>query len=306
MAARNYTNKIDSLGRVPLQRARDFGFPGDAAPIDENALVAAGELDAGQVFSQWLANPADKQILLNPFWKTAGVAHTRNPTANRWHWSLMLAAYWDKTISVPGEDDEGRVDRNELIRTRPPSAALLEDHRFSGYGDDGKVYDPVHCDLDSSPRLCWRDPPPQGNNRLADPSAPENLLGAWKVMYTISPLGVVHANYGEWDRTGFITEFQFNADGTWVMRGYRAFQSPTQIESGTWSATHDTARNEEVVTFTRAANLPRATIRVHASPGQLTFFAVDGGGTMKNFLRGWLLDDNKLDDPQMIFLPKTP
>jgi hypothetical protein len=191
-----------------------------------------------------------------------------------------------------------------LIRTRPPSASLIEDHRFSGYGDDGKAYGPVHCDLDSSPRICWHDPPPQGNLRLDEPSAPENLIGTWKVTFAINALGIVHANYDEWDRTGYVMEFQINADGTWTMKGYRAFQSPPALESGTWNLSHDAARNEEIVTFVRQGSLPRSTIRIHAAPGQLTFFATDGGGLMKNFLRNVIADDDNNDDPQFIFLPK--
>ena len=56
-------------------------------------------------------------------------------------------------------------------------------------------------------------------------------------------------------------EFQINADGTWTMKGYRAFQTPPALESGTWTISHDAARNEEVVTFIRQGTLPRATIR---------------------------------------------
>ncbi len=304
MAAHDYTNKVDSLGRNPAQRAREFGFFGDTAPVDENALVMAGNLNAEQALSLWLATPVDQRLLLNPYWKSIGIARSRNPVTNRWYWSLTLAAYWDTTIPLAGEDEEGRIDRNELIRTRPPSASLLEDHRFSGYGDDGKPYEPVHCDLDSNPRLCWRDPPPQGNPRLDESSAPENLIGTWKVMFAVNALGIVHANYDEWDRTGYVMEFQINADSTWTMKGYRAFQTPPAFESGSWTFSHDAARNEEVVTFIRQGTLPRATIRIHAASDQLTFFATDGGGLMKNFLRGVIADSDNKDDPQLIFVPK--
>lgn len=304
MATLVYINKIDSLGRDPAQRARDFGFPSDSALIAADALVIDGALDAQQVFDLWQRGQAERLILLNQYWKTIGIARTLKAETNRWHWSVTFAAYWDKTIPLAGEDEEGRIDHNELIRTRPPVEALRASYRFSGYGDDGQIYQPVHCALDVSPLLCWHDPPPQGNSRLDEPSAPEHLVGAWKIAYTISPLGVVHANYDNWDRTGFIIELQLNADRTWMLRGYRAFQNPLQMESGTWAAAHDAARNEEIVTFTRASNLPRATIRIHALSDQLTFFAVDGGGYMRNFLRGWLADDDRRDDPQLIFLPK--
>lgn len=304
MASWNYINKIDQLGRGTSERVRDYGYLGGAAPIDEDALVAEGGATAQEIFAAWKAQAASNAMLLTPYWKIAGVGRAFNNTTNRWNWNVTFAAYWDSTIPVPGEDDEGRIDRNELIRTRPPSASLIEDHRFSGYGDDKRPYDPAHCDLDALPRLCWRDPPPQGNSRLNEPSAPESLIGTWKVMYTINALGIVHANYDEWDRTGYVMEFQINADGTWTMKGYRAFQSPPALESGTWTSSHDAESNEEVVTFIRQGTLPRSTIRIHAVSGQLTFFATDGGGVMKNFLRGVIGDENNKDDPQIIFLPK--
>lgn len=304
MATWNYTSKTDRQGRGPAERNRDYGYQGVTAPIDEDALVAEGSGTAQDIFNLWRTSAASNTLLLTPYWKIAGVARSLNLTTNRWHWNITFAAYWDTTVPLPGEDDEGRIDRNDLIRTRPPAASLLEDHRFSGYGDNGRPYDPVHCDLDSNPRLCWHDPAPQGNSRLGEQSAFENLIGTWKIMYTVNALGIVHANYDEWDRTGFTMEFQINADGTWTMKGYRAFQTPPALESGTWSVSHDAARNEESVTFIRQGTLPRATIRIHAVSNQLTFFAIDGGGVMKNFLRGVIADSDNRDDAQMIFLPK--
>jgi hypothetical protein len=304
MSAWEYTGKIDKLGRGPADRARDYGYLSGTAPIDEDGLVNTGGATAQETFDVWRASAASNSLLLTPYWKVAGVARSFNSYTNRWSWNVSFAAYWDATIPLIGEDEEGRIDRNELIRTRPPSTSLLADHRFSGYGDDKRPYNPTHCDLDSSPQLCWRDPPPQGNLRLDEMSAPGKLVGTWTAMYTINQFGIVHANYDPWDRTGFVMEFQINADGTWTMKGYRAFQSPPASESGTWTMVHDAERNEEIITFIRQGTLPRATIRIHAVTGQLTFFALDGGGLMKNFLRGVVADDSNKDDPQIIFVPK--
>ena len=304
MGQRNYLNPTDSLGRNAARRARDFSFPGEAAPIEEQTLVAMDNSAASRVFNLWKASSTDNAILLNPFWKTAGIARTYHPATNRWLWSVTFGAWWDPTIRLAGEDAGGRIDFNELIRTRPPAESLSARHRFSGYGDDNQPYNPVHCDLDSAPQTCWHDPPPQTNTRLSEESSPDNLIGRWKIQYTISPARVVHGNLGEWDRTGFTIEFQINVGGTWTMRGYRAFQPIPRLESGTWQLTHDVARNEEIVTFVRQNGAPRPTIRIHAAPDQLTFFAIDGGSLMKNFLRGILADDNREDDPQIIFVPK--
>ncbi len=304
MGQRNYLNSTDSLGRNAAKRARDFSFPGEAAPVEEKTLVALDNPAASQVFNLWQASSTDNAVLLQPFWRDAGIARTYHPATNRWYWSVTFGAWWDPTIRLAGEDAEGRIDRNELIRTRPPSESLVARHRFSGYGDNNQPYDPVHCDLDSAPQICWHDPPTQTNTRLHEASSPDNLAGRWKIRYSISAAGVVHENLGEWDRTGFVMEFQINVGGTWTMRGYRAFQTIVQTETGAWQSAHDAARNEEIVTFVRQNGAPRSTIRIHAAPDQLTFFAIDGGTLMKNFLRGVLADDNCLDDPQMIFVPK--
>ncbi|MBS1790735.1 MAG: right-handed parallel beta-helix repeat-containing protein [Acidobacteria bacterium] len=303
MASWNYTDTIDLAGRGPVERVRDYGFQGGAASIPEDALVFSGSASATDVFNSWKASALGRILLMTPEWKVAGVGRSLSATTNRWQWNVTFAAYWDATVPLAGEDEEGRIDNNELIRTRPPSAAMLEAHRFSGYGDDGYSYNPVHCDEDSEPRNCWRDPPP-ANSRLDEVSLAENFVGLWKVMYSINSIGIVHANYDDWDKTGFTMELQINPNGTWIMRGYRILQTPPSVESGTWTLTHIADRNEEVINFIRAGTLPRATIRAHITADQLTFFAIDGGGIMKNFLRGVNADDNNKDDPQVIFVPK--
>lgn len=303
MAAANYTDEIDRLGRGPAERAYDYGFQGGAAPITEAALVANGGESAQEIFNGWKASAFGRTLLLTPEWKVAGVGRSLNTNTNHWHWNVTFAAYWDVTIPLAGEDEDGRIDGNELIRTRPPLASRLEAHRFSGYGDDGYPYNPIHCDEDIEPRVCWRDPP-SSNTRLDEISLAENFVGLWKVMYSVNSLGIVHANYDGWDKTGYTMELQINPNGTWVMRGYRSNQTPPSVESGTWNLTHIADRNEEVINFIRAGTLPRATIRAHVTANQLTFFAIDGGGLMKNFLRGVNADDNNKDDPQVIFVPK--
>ncbi|MBK6797924.1 MAG: CAP domain-containing protein [Acidobacteria bacterium] len=305
MASKNYLNKIDTSGRNPSQRARVFGFPVNNSTTPENSLIASTEGSPRQVLDQWLSNAADREILINLHWKNIGVARSFNQRLNSWFWEVTFAAYWDKTIPLPGEDEEGRIDNNEFVRTRPPARALGAPWRFTGYGDDGQQYSTTHCIVESSPEFCWSDPPRQGNPLLSDISMSEYLTGTWKVMYTISMMGIVHADLGIFDRTGFNMELQINPGGTWSMKGYRSGLPASQFESGNWQAVHDASRNEEIVTFVRQNGLPRATIRIHATKDQLTFFAVDGGGTMKNFLRGVTADDNQKDDPQVIFIPKN-
>ena len=303
LATRNTVSKIDSIGRSIEMRARAFGYQ---PTTTFEGVVAAGNLTAQQVLNVWKASPQDNDVLLTPDWKVAGIARTLNASTGRWHWVVEFAGFWDKTIPLPGEDDDGRIDGSEMIRTRPPSAAIAAGHRFTGYGDDGQSYSALHCDMDVSGGLrdrCWKDEPPQGNPSLSLPSLPDNLTGTWHVQYTISPTGVVHYNdYSGWDATGFTITYWINANGTWTSKGYRAYQVPTPTESGTWTSVHDASRDEEIVTLHRSGK-PSATIRIHAARGVLTLYAVEGGTAMQGFLKGFPADSNPKDDPQIILHP---
>ena len=303
LSIRNTVSRLDSLGRDVEARARAFGFQ----PVTSlEVLAAAGNLSAQQVLDVWKSSTLENDVLLNPVWKVAGIGRTYNASFGRWYWVIEFAGFWDKTIPIPGEDDDGRVDGSDSIRTRPSSAAIAAGHQFSGYGDDGNWYSALHCDMDIPGSLrdrCWKDEPPQGNPSLKLPSLPDNLTGTWHVQYSISPTGVVHYNdYSGWDATGFTITLRLNADGTWKTQGYRAYQVPTPTETGTWTSVHDAARDEEIVTFYRPGK-PTATIRIHAVRGVLTLYAVDGGSAMQGFLKGFPADSNPKDDPQIILHP---
>lgn len=301
LAGRAIVTKRDSAGRDVASRARDFGFQPNT--IFE-AVVAAGNLTAQQALNIWKASPADNDVLINPIWKVAGIGRSFNASSGQWYWVVEFAGFWDKTIPLPGEDDDGRIDGSDSIRTRPPGWAIAAGHRFSGYADDGMDwYSSLHCDLDEPGRNCWKDEPPQGNPSLKLPSLPDNLVGTWHVQYSISPTGVVHYNdYNGWDATGFTITFWINANGTWQTKGYRAYQVPTPTESGTWTSIHDASRDEEIVTFYRQGK-PTAIFRIHAARGVLTLYAVDGGSVMQSFLKGVPADSNPQDDPQIILHP---
>ena len=285
LATRDVVSKIDGSGRNVEERARAFGYLPNTT---FDAVVASGNLTAQQALNVWKASAADNEVLFNPVWKVAGVGRIFDASKGKWYWVVEFAGFWDKTIPIAGEDDDGRVDGSETIRTRPPGWAIAAGHRFSGYADDGmEWYSGLHCNLDEGagdPRsYCWKDEPPQGNPSLKEPSLPNQLVGTWHVQYSISPTGVVHYNdYSGWDATGFTITFWINANGTWQTKGYRAYQVPTPNESGTWTSVHDASRDEEIVTFVRLGK-PTATIRIHAARGVLTLFAVDGGTAMNGF-----------------------
>jgi hypothetical protein len=304
LATRGLVSKTDGSGRGVEARARAFGY---LPSTTFDAVVASGNLTAQQALDVWKASPADKEVLFNPVWKVAGIGRTFDASKGKWYWVVEFAGFWDKTIPIAGEDEDGRVDGSETIRTRPPGAAIAAGHHFTGYGEDGEWYSSIHCDpayaVNDPRNYCWKDEPPQGNPTLLEPSLPEQLTGTWHVQYSISPTGVVHYNdYSGWDGTGFTITFRINADGTWQTQGYRAYQVPTPNESGTWTSVHDAARDEEIVTFNRPGK-PTATIRIHAAKGVLTLYAVDGGSGVNGFLKGFLADSTPKNDPQIILHP---
>lgn len=301
LATRNTLSTYDSLGRDVQARARAFGYTPNTT---HDAVVTSGNLTAAQALDQWKRSYTDNEIILNPVWKVAGVGRTYNASTGKWYWVVEFAGFWDKTIPVPGEDDDGMIDGNPLIRTRPPGWAIAAGHRFNHYGEDNDWYQSVHCDMDDPTHYCWKDEPPQGNPSLNTPSNSSYISGLWHVQYTISPTGIKHYNdYNGWDATGFTISFWINANGTWATQGYRAYQQPTPTESGWWTSVRDAARGEEIITFYRQNGKPASTIRAHAVQGVLTFFAVDGGSAMQGFLKGHPADSNRSDDPQIILHP---
>lgn len=296
LAVRGEVSKFDSNGSSPFMRARAFNFPKLEETKFDTLVSVARFVDIEAFFSYVKSASENNEILLRPEWKVVGIG--RGYDQGSYYWVLDFADYWDKTIPLPGEDTDGRVDGNERIRTRPPIDALAARAKFSGYGDDGRAYSPVHCDLET--QECWRDPAPAGNRSLRDNSFPENMIGQWHVEYQIDARGVTHFNSPDkFDMTDFTMALQINEDGTWVSQGYKTYQDPVPAEAGTWKWVHDAGRNEEIITFFRDNGKVTATIRVHAAEGMMTFYATDGG----DFFKGAKADGNRYDDPQVIFTP---
>lgn len=297
LAPRNEVSKFDSNGSSPFMRARAFLFPKLEETKFDTLVVVSRFVDVQEFFNLTMSYSENAELLLRPEWKVVGIGRSYNGEGT-YHWVFDFADYWDKTIPLPGEDTDGRVDGNERIRTRPPIDALAARAKFSGYGDDGKAYSPVHCDLET--KECWRDPAPAGNRSLRDNSFPENMIGQWHVEFQIDSRGVTHFNSPDtFDRAEFTMALQVNEDGTWVSQGFKTYQDPVPAEAGTWKWLHDAGRNEEIITFFRDNGKTAATIRVHAAPGAMTFYAVAG----TDFFSGVKADGNPKDDPQVIFTP---
>jgi len=293
IAVRQEVSIYDQSGFSGHMRVRAFGFTKIEAKV-ETLATATRIIDMQTFFDSVKAYPDFNALMLRPEWKVLGIGRSYN--GGSWYWVLDFSSIWDVTIPLPGEDTDGRIDGNERVRTRPPIDALAAGAKFSGYGDDGKPYSPVHCDLEI--QECWRDPAPAGNRALRENSYPENMIGQWHVEYQIDSRGVVHFNSPDkFDMTDFTMTLLINEDGTWVSQGYKAYQDPTPVEAGTWKWVHDIPRGEEVVTFYRDNGKAPVTFRVHAATNAMTFFVLDGG----DFFKGVKADSNKKDDPQVVF-----
>ncbi|MDX2030667.1 MAG: hypothetical protein SF339_08355 [Blastocatellia bacterium] len=287
-----------AIARNTMARARAVGF---RVETKFDSVVATAKADPVALLETLKASPFDNPILLDPAWKVVGISRNYSEKDGAYRWVLDFAGWWDVTIPLPGEDTDGRIDGNEQVRTRPPSDALAANASFTGYGDDGKPYSPIHC----NPRTgeCWKDPVMNLGRSLREISLPEHMIGEWHVGYQFTEKGAWHFNdAGRYDMTEFQMSLKLNQDGTWVSQGYRAFRLPPPAQAGTWTWVHDAGRNEEVVTFHRDGR-PTAVIRVHAAHGEMTFFAVEGGAEMRNFFRGAPADANKANDPQVVFKP---
>jgi len=297
LSVRNEVSKYDSNGFGAYLRVRAFNFSRLDNTKFDTLPLATRIVDLETFFNFTIQTPENVEIMLRPEWKVVGIGRTYN-NEGTYYWVLEFADYWDKTIPLPGEDTDGRIDGNERIRTRPPIDALAAKAKFSGYGDDGKPYDPVHCDLET--KECWRDPAPAGHRSLRENSYPENMIGFWHVARQVNSKGVVHFNSPDkFDMTDFTMTLLINEDGTWVSQGYKTYQDPVPVEAGTWKWAHDAGRNEEIITFYRDNGKATAIFRVHAAPGVMTVYVEDGG----DFFRGIKADGNKYDDPHLIFLP---
>ncbi len=291
-----------TTGGIPRNthaRARAVGIYTDAR--FDTVLITARAEPAG-LLETLKSSALDNGILLDPAWKVVGISRNYGERDGAYRWVLDFASCWDVTIPLPGEDTDGRIDGNEHVRTRPPADALAARAKFTGYGDDGRPYSTIHCIVGANE--CWKDPAMNLGRSLRELSLPENMIGDWHVQYQFTESGAWHFNdAGRFDMTQFQMSLRINRDGTWISQGYRAFHLTPPAQAGTWTWVHDAGRNEEVVTFFRDNGRPAAMLRVHAAPGEMTFFAVDGGAQMRSFFRGVPADADKTNDPQVVFRP---
>ncbi len=87
MAAKNYLNHVDSLGRDPRVRLADCGY--SYPTVGENSAMGP---TTQQVFDAWLASSAGhRENLLNSSWMSMGIARAQG-TNNNWYWTNDFSA----------------------------------------------------------------------------------------------------------------------------------------------------------------------------------------------------------------------
>jgi uncharacterized protein YkwD len=85
MAANDYFDHVDSLGRGPVARIYDFGYD-TAFYIGED--IAADFPTAQQVFDAWKMSPVHNSVLLEGRFQTIGIARAYGATSTYgWYWT---------------------------------------------------------------------------------------------------------------------------------------------------------------------------------------------------------------------------
>jgi uncharacterized protein YkwD len=98
MAAKNYLNHTDSLGRLPDQRLTDCGYSTFNIANGEN--IAGDTLDANSTFTQWKNSPVHNANMLQANFVVAGIARTYNANATlKWYWTLDFGGQDDSNIT---------------------------------------------------------------------------------------------------------------------------------------------------------------------------------------------------------------
>lgn len=95
MAAGNYLDHTDSLGRDPFVRMAAFGY--DVETAGEN--IAAGNASAQDTFTQWKNSPAHNANMLDSGYTVMGVGRADNPSSEYgWYWATDFGSVVDATL----------------------------------------------------------------------------------------------------------------------------------------------------------------------------------------------------------------
>ena len=85
MAARNYFDHTDSLGRSCFRRMDDFDYVGE---LTRGENIAAGNGASAATYLQWLYSPGHNANMLSPNFNLIGIARAYNShSAYGWYWT---------------------------------------------------------------------------------------------------------------------------------------------------------------------------------------------------------------------------
>lgn len=100
MAAKNYFNHTDSLGRDPFVRMTAFGY-NYGGYRGEN--LAAGYSDAARTFNLWRSSPGHNAAMLNGNYNVIGISRAYGAASTyKWYWATTFGSFVDTLLPVGG------------------------------------------------------------------------------------------------------------------------------------------------------------------------------------------------------------
>lgn len=100
MAAKNYFNHTDSLGRDPFVRMTAFGYNYN---VYRGENIAAGYSDAARTFNLWVTSPSHNAIMLSPNFSVIGISRVYGAASTyKWYWTTDFGGFIDALIPVGG------------------------------------------------------------------------------------------------------------------------------------------------------------------------------------------------------------
>ncbi len=93
MGSMHRFDHVDSLGRDPFERLRDFGYPSRDTWRGEN--LAAGNEAPYPTWVQWRDSPPHRANWLRPRFRAIGIARVFVPGSPYvWYWATSFGSRW--------------------------------------------------------------------------------------------------------------------------------------------------------------------------------------------------------------------
>lgn len=124
MAAKNYFNHTDSLGRDPFVRMTAFGY-NYGGYRGEN--LAAGYSDAARTFNLWRSSPGHNAAMLNSNFNVIGISRVYGAvTTYKWYWTTDFGSFVDTLLPVSGGTTQSvkTVNAASYVQTIAPDSVV--------------------------------------------------------------------------------------------------------------------------------------------------------------------------------------